>query len=180
MITALLIQSVLFFSVQTAVAEPLDRPLRPTTHPADPALSEGALENFQRVYVDPNEIIDQLVPATKTDGTGHLYIRNEYNGWVDVTVSGEKIGRIQPFTTAALHNVANGTYTVEISVERVQYVDTEQITTVAEALVLAPGNPSAAASSDPNFKKPGLQDNRVYNTGKLVGFSLPAPVSLAE
>ncbi len=159
--------------LNTAMAEPLDRPLRPTTHPADPALSEGALENFQRVYVDPNEVIKSLKPSTEGEGQGHLYIRNEYNGWVDVTVSGTKIGRIQPFTTAALHDVAAGQYTVEIAVERVQYVDTEKIDTVAERLVLSPGNPSASVAADPNYTKPGLQDNRVYPTGKLVGFSLP-------
>ena len=93
--------------LSAAQAEPLDRPLRPTTHPADPALSEGDLENFQRIFVDPATIIDSLKPSTAGEGTGHLYIRNEYNGWVDVTVSGTKIGRIQPFTTAALHGVRN-------------------------------------------------------------------------
>lgn len=154
--------------------EPLERPLRPTTHPADPALTSGALENFQRIYVDPNEVIDSLKPMKKAEGTGHLYIRNEYNGWVDVTVAGTKIGRIQPFTTAALHGVAAGTYNVNIAVERVQYVDNEKIATVAEQLVLTPGNPSAAVAADPNYKKPGLQDNRIYPTGKLVGFSLPS------
>ena len=159
--------------LSAAQAEPLDRPLRPTTHPADPALSEGDLENFQRIYVDPATIIDSLQPSTASEGTGHLYIRNEYNGWVDVTVSGTKIGRIQPFTTAALHGVAAGTYDVEISVERVQYIDIEKIDTVAEALVLSPGNPSADVAADPNYKKPGLQGNRVYSTGKLVGFTLP-------
>jgi hypothetical protein len=158
----------------SAMAEPLDRPLRPTTHPADPALSEGALENFQRVFVDPAEVIGTLKPIEATEGTGHLYIRNEYNGWVDVTVGGTKIGRIQPFTTAALHGVAAGTYDVDISVERVQYVDNEKIATVSEQLVLSPGNPSAAVAADPNYKKPGLQDNRVYPTGKLIGFSLPS------
>ena len=158
----------------SAIAEPLDRPLRPTTHPADPALSEGALENFQRVFVDPAEVIDTLKPIEATEGTGHLYIRNEYNGWVDVTVGGTKIGRIQPFTTAALHGVAAGTYDVDISVERVQYVDNEKIATVSEQLVLSPGNPSAAVAADPNYKKPGLQDSRVYPTGKLIGFSLPS------
>ena len=163
--------------LSTAQAEPLDRPLRPTTHPADPALSEGALENFQRIFVDPATVVDTLKPSTAGEGKGHLYIRNEYNGWVDVTVAGTKIGRIQPFTTAALHDVAAGTYDVEISVERVQYVDTEKIETVAEALVLSPGNPSADVAADPNYKKPGLQGNRVYPTGKLVGFSLPSASS---
>ena len=163
--------------LSAAQAEPLDRPLRPTTHPADDVLTEGALENFQRIFVDPATVIDTLKPSTAAEGTGHLYIRNEYNGWVDVTVAGTKIGRVQPFTTAALHGVAAGTYDVEISVERVQYVDSEKIETVAEALVLTPGNKSAAAAADPNFKKPGLQDNRVYPTGKLVGFSLPSPSS---
>ena len=159
--------------LSAAHAEPLDRPLRPTTHPADPALSEGDLENFQRVFVDPATIIDSLKPSTAGEGTGHLYIRNQYNGWVDVSVSGTKIGRIQPFTTAALHGVAAGTYDVEISVERVQYIDIETIETVAEALVLSPGNSSADVAADPHYKKPGLQGNRVYPTGKLIGFSLP-------
>lgn len=174
MMTALSLQMALLIAGSNiAQAEPLDRPLRPTTHPADPALSSGALENFQRIYVDPATIIGTLKPSTAGEGTGHLYIRNEYNGWVDVTVAGEKIGRIQPFTTAALHDVAAGTYDVEISVERVQYIDSEKISTVAEALVLTPGNPSAAVAADPNYQKPGLQDNRKYNTGKLVGFELP-------
>ena len=39
-------------------------------------------------------------------------------------------------------------------------------------LVLSPGNPSADVAADPNYEKPGLQGNRVYPTGKLVGFHL--------
>lgn len=149
------------------------RPLRPTTHPADPALSEGVIENFQRVYCDVNTITTDLQPSTAETGTGHLYIRNEYNGWVDVTVGTVSIGRLQPFTTGVIHDVKAGTYDISLSVEKVQYTAKFQATTQTEAVTLAPGNAAAVISEANEYQKPGLQDNRVYPTGKLQSYILP-------
>ena len=60
--------------------------------------------------------------------------------------------------------------------ERVQYTDTEKISTTTLSKPLTPGNMTAAIAADPDYKKPGLEDQRVYDTGKLVRWQLPLPV----
>ena len=166
----------LITTLSIAHAENENRPLRPTTHPADPALSEGNVENFQRLYCDPEQISSLLTPTSTTSEQGKqtLLIPNRYNGWVDVSVGTQKIGRLGPLTTGAIHNLPAGVYTVSISVERVQYVDTEEIQTKAEPEILTPGNAKASIASDPNYKKPGLEDNRKFQKGNLQPYALPS------
>ena len=170
-----MITSILFLStLNIAQAENESRPLRPTTHPTDVALTAGPVENFvSELYCDPNTIASEIKPTTPGEGTGHLYIRNEYNGWVDVSIGENRIGRLQPFTTGVIHDVAAGEYTVSIAVERSQYTDTVKISTISEDYDLAPGNARSVVSKDPNYKKPGLDDNRVYPTGQLQEYTLP-------
>jgi len=163
-----------------AQAENEARPLRPTTHPADLALSTGAVENFQRLYCDPETVVSKLKPSTAAEGTGHLYIRNEYTGWVDITVGEERIGRLQPLTTAVIHGVAAGTYSVSIAVERMQYTDTVLIDTISEDLIATPGNARSAVAIEKEFRKPGLEDNRVFTTGKLAPYTLATAIPSTE
>lgn len=168
---------VLFSVLGMANAENPERALRPTTHPADLALTDGAVENFQRLYCDPATVASQLKPTTAAEGTGHLYIRNNYTAWVDVSIGDIKIGRLQPLTVAVLHDLPAGSYDVAISVEKMQYVDTLSIATVTEAPIPAPGNAKATIALEPDYLKPGLEDNRVYPTGKLVKYQLPTAVA---
>lgn len=165
----------LFAVLGVAQAENEDRPLRPTIFPADPALSNGPVDNFQRLYCDPNKIAEEVKPITSAVGTGHLYIRNEYTGWADVSIGDHKIGRLQPLTAGVLHDVPAGTYEVFISVEKMQYVDKELIETIPEAVIVTPGNTKGVIATEKDFRKPGLDDNRVFPTGKLVGYQLLAP-----
>ena len=165
----------LLTTLNIAQADNENRPLRPTTHPADPALSEGTVENFQRLYCDPEQIASILKPSSPANEQDKqtLLIPNRYNGWVDVSVGDNKIGRLGPLTTGAIHNLPAGTYTVSISVERVQYTDIEEINTKSEQEILTPGNAKASIASDPNYKKPGLEDNRVFQSGNLQPYALP-------
>ena len=98
------------------------RPLRPTTHPMDPALEAGPVENFQDLSVNPETIAASLKPATaKGDGKENLVLANRTTGWVDVWINKQKIGRIGPLTTARIKNVAAGTYHVTYDVEHTQF-----------------------------------------------------------
>ena len=158
-----------------AHAENEARPLRPNIFPADPALSNGSVDNFQRLYCDPNTITSELKPVTATEGKGHLYIRNEYTAWADISVGEQKIGRLQPLTAGVIHDLPAGTYEVFISVEKMQYVDKEMITTLAESLIVTPGNTKGVIATEKTFLKPGLEDNRIFSTGKLASYQLITP-----
>ncbi len=165
----------LFAVLGIAQAENEDRPLRPTIFPADPALSNGPVDNFQRLYCDPNKVASEVKPVEAAEGTGHLYIRNEYTGWADVSVGEHKIGRLQPLTAGVLHDVPAGTYEVFISVEKMQYVDKEMIETLSESVIVTPGNTKGVIATEKEFLKPGLEDNRVFSTGKLTTYQLITP-----
>ena len=57
------------------------RPLRPTTHPGDPNLTVGSLENFRRLYLDNDAILKMFGAKTQiktslpiiNKTTGHIY-----------------------------------------------------------------------------------------------------------
>ena len=170
----------LFAVLGVAHAENENRPLRPTIFPADPALSNGTVDNFQRLYCDPNTIASELKPVTATAGKGHLYIRNEYTAWADISVGEHNIGRLQPLTAGVIHDIPAGTYKVLISVEKMQYVDTNMIETLAEAVIVTPGNTKGVIATEATFLKPGLEDNRIFTTGKLASYQLIAPAPKAE
>jgi hypothetical protein len=166
--------SLCFAIGSTALAEGENRPLRPTTHPADPALSEGLTENFQRLYVSPENISKQLKPQ-KSDGSGleTLPILNRTTGWVDVEVNGTKLGRIGPLTTALIHNVEAGEYLVSLMVENTQYTYTESFNTLILDVPVTPGNRTASIAGDEGYYKPGFDDIPERNGGKLVPYLFP-------
>ena len=169
---------ILLASLGVAQAENEDRPLRPTTHPADPALSEGAVENFQRLYCEPDKIASQIkaISTNEKEGTESLLIANRYNGWVDVSIGEHRIGRLGPFTTGVINDVPTGIYEVALAVERVQYTDIEKIETTTLSKPLSPGNVNASIAAETDYKKPGLEDTRVYETGKMISYQLPLPI----
>jgi hypothetical protein len=164
---------ILLASLSIANAENENRPLRPTTHPADPALSQGVVDNFQRLYCDPDQITSQITPKVAGEGTESLVIPNQFTGWVDVSVGENRIGRLGPLTTGVINNVPAGEYDISLSVERMQYVANKTIKTQKLDQALSPGNVEASISSEPDYKKPGLEDNRKYKTGLLVPYQLP-------
>jgi hypothetical protein len=163
----------LLASLSIANAENENRPLRPTTHPADPALSQGAVDNFQRLYCDPDQIASQIKPTVAAEGTESLVLPNQFNGWVDVSVGENRIGRLGPLTTGVINNVPAGEYAVSFSVERMQYVAKKSISTQILDTPLSPGNVEASIASEADYKKPGLEDNRKYETGKLTPYQMP-------
>ena len=156
-------------------ASPKDRPLRPITHPGDPALSDSPVENFQKLYCEPSSIAAALSPTTSIeDSSNVLLIPNRYNGWVDVSVAGERIGRLGPLTTGALHNLKAGIYTVELQVENMQYVATEYLKTTSLNQPLSPGNKAAGIAGEEGYQKPGLGIHATKrNSGSLIRYILP-------
>ena len=150
------------------------RPLRPTTHPMDPALSEGDIENFQDLYVNPSTIAATLRPArAKGEGKENLPIANRTTGWVDVWINSQKIGRIGPLTTARINNVAAGDYHVTFDVENTQFQYSEVTPTLVDSTALAPGNVRANVANKAGYKKPGFDTAGKSASGKLKGYELP-------
>ncbi len=78
--------------------------MRPLTYPANPDLTEGKIENFFSLYIDPDAAAATLKPKTPVRGnnTETLPIVNIAMAWQEVTVDGTKIGIIGPLTTGAI------------------------------------------------------------------------------
>ena len=165
----------LFIGSSISLADQPERPLRPTTHPGDPALSEGNLVNFQRLYVDPDTIAGQLIPSQPKKGVKgeSLAVINKTTGWTDLTVSGVKIGRIPPLTTGVIHGVKSGTYTVEQTVENTQYTMTEMVKTSKVEGVITPGNAKAAIAATPEYIKPVFDTKSPPEGGKMAPYTFP-------
>ena len=166
----------LFIGSSFSLAEQPERPLRPTTHPGDPALSEGNLVNFQRLYVDPDTIAGQLIPnqPKKSAKGDSLAVINKTTGWTDLTVSGVKIGRIPPLTTAVIHGVKSGTYAVEQTVENTQYTMNEMVKTTTVEGIITPGNAKAAIAATPEYKKPIFDTQAPPEGGKMAPYTFPS------
>ncbi len=160
------------------------RPLRPTTHPMDTALSEGLLENFPEkyVYVNPEKIVKQLKPhSDAAEGKGTLAIANRTIGWTDIWIGDHKIARLGPLTTGLIHNVKAGTYRVLQTVEHTQYTYAELIKTSSYEKPFAPGNKKADAANKKDYIKPGFDDRSAPVSGKLVPYLMPtAPAPVEE
>ena len=62
-------------------ASPKDRPLRPTTHPGDPALSDSPVENFQKLYCEPSSIAAVLSPATAIEDSSNVLRKSTLQQW---------------------------------------------------------------------------------------------------
>lgn len=169
-----LLSTILYMTTST-FAEMPERPLRPTTHPGDPALSEGSVVNFQRLYIDPETIGNQLVPQKKRKSQQResLAIINRTTAWIDVTVSGNKIGRIGPLTTGIIHDLMPGEYAVDHVVEHTQFSYRRIIETTTIEGIITPGNKDAAIAATPDYVKPGFDTLPAPKGGQLTTYSFP-------
>lgn len=153
----------------------VNRPLRPTTHPKDPALSTGNLENFQRLFINERNLKIAPNKGTEKPNKMSLPIVNRTTAWVDISISGQKIGRIGPLTTGVIHNVAGGEYDVTYTVEHMQYAFVERVDTQKFSAAVTPGNLSADIANADGYKKPHFDDKAATKGGKLTPYLLPAP-----
>jgi len=177
-----LLSTILYMTTST-FAEMPERPLRPTTHPGDPALSEGAVVNFQRLYIDPETIANQLVPQERSKAKlrESLAIINRTTAWVDITVSGNKIGRIGPLTTGVIHDLTPGKYAVDYVVEHTQFSYSRVIETTTIDDIITPGNKDAAIAATPDYIKPGFDALPAPTGGQLTTYTFPlAPAPTFE
>lgn len=82
----------------------------------NPDLTTGRMEFFREVYVEVEQIGSLIQPVqplpASASATGDLHISNQANGWVEVTISGQKIGKVGPLTTAVIHDVPSGFYEI--------------------------------------------------------------------
>jgi outer membrane protein OmpA-like peptidoglycan-associated protein len=135
-------------------------PSRPTTYVVDDHLTNGPVENFRELYVDPAALGKKLSPkkaitapgvdgapgiAAKVKPTASLPIINLSSSYADVTVNGTKIGRIGPLTNGALHSVKAGVYEVGFKLQN-GYELTKEVQTVSLDKPLVPGGEGARAS----------------------------------
>jgi hypothetical protein len=146
------------------------RPLRPTTHPGDPNLTSGELENFREIYFEKDAILKMF--GAKKGASTSLPIINKTTGWVDVEYKGKKIARLQPLTTAVVHGVPEGEYEVIIHVENMQYSYKETFTSVTINEAMTPGSMDAIRAETPEYKKPGFDDLPAKEGGHLQSFSI--------
>ena len=157
------------------------RPLRPTTHPGDPNLSSGTIENFRKLFLEKNDIIALLEPVSAQRGDSStpqgttLPIVNRTTAWVDIEIGGKKIGRIGPLTTGLIHDVESGLYDVTFHVEHVQYSYTERIKTISVNTSVTPGNMAAQIAASPDYLKPGFDDLAQPKGGSLQIYQLQTP-----
>jgi hypothetical protein len=150
--------------------------MRPLTYPANPDLTEGKIENFFSLYIDPDAAAATLKPKTPVRGnnTETLPIVNIAMAWQEVTVDGTKIGIIGPLTTGAIHGVAAGEYVVKMT-SSTGYTATSRVSTTNELPDnLIPGNAASSAALEDGYLKPGF-DNEPQRVERVVGYTLPAP-----
>jgi len=126
--------------------------LRPDTFVVDTRLSQGAVENMTRLYVDADAFVAALKPsapapvATGTGAralTGHLHLVNRHMDEAVVKVNGTSVGHVHALTEAAVRGAPIGCYDVSWEY-RDDYVATEQVCTVDELRTASPGGPAAA------------------------------------
>lgn len=148
---------VLLVSLAPALAAPkhdtmdASLPSRPTTYVVDDHLTEGAVENFRELYVDPAALGKQLEPTSPLKGLAKakagtsLPIINLSSSYADVTINGTSVGRIGPLTNGAIHDVKSGVYEVGFKLQN-GYVLTKKVETVSLDKPLVPGGEGARAS----------------------------------
>ena len=126
-------------------------PSRPTTYVVDDRLTEGTVENFRDLYVDPSALGKSLEPTRALKGkpgegeSASLPIINLSSSYADVTINGKSVGRIGPLTNGAIHDVKSGVYEVGFKIQN-GYVLTKQVETVSLDKPLVPGGEGARAS----------------------------------
>ncbi len=137
-------------------------PSRPTTYVVDDLLTNGAIENFRELYVDPVGLSKQLAPSSmpKTvtvEGapgvgpslkpTGSLPVVNLASSYAEVEVNGTKVGVIGPLTNGAIHGVKTGEYSVKFTLQN-GYSVTKVVMTQTLDKPIVPGGEGARASLD--------------------------------
>ena len=146
--TTLLLLTILQAQAQSQADATL--PTRPTTFMVDDRLSEGVVENFREIYLNPEGVGEQLSPASKADqsaATAVLPIMNDTSSWAEVVVGDVKVGVIGPLTNGAIRNVQPGTYEVKMTI-MTGYSFSRKIQTVGELPLLSPGGESARPALD--------------------------------
>lgn len=80
----------------------------------NPDLTTGTLEFFREIYVSPDSFPTQVDPIESTgEGFGTLEIENKTTASQLVHVNGVKVGVVGPLTTAKIHRMKQGVYTVK-------------------------------------------------------------------
>ena len=153
----------------------VERPLRPTTHPKDRALSSDGIENFQRIYINERNLSIRPVPGTEEENKESLPIVNRTTAWVDISISNQKIGRIGPLTTGVIHGVQVGEYDITYTVEHMQYAFVERVKTHRFNHAVTPGNINAGIANAEGYQKPFFDTKAAPESGKLVSYVLPKP-----
>ncbi len=180
MLTALLLMATepALAETPTAANSPEQgRAMRPLTYPANPDLTEGKIENFFNLYIDPDAAAATLKPKTPTpEGeTESLPIVNITMAWQEVTVDGTKIGVIGPLTTGAIHGVSAGEYVVK-QTSSTGYTATSRVMTISDMPeIIIPGNAAASAAFEEGYRKPGFDETTAQRTESVVGYTLPVP-----
>jgi hypothetical protein len=147
---------------QPAMAADASMPSRPTIYPVDDLLSNGSVENFREVYVDPKAVVTSLSPvkAPSIPGanvapavgpsvppTGVLPVINEMSSWAEIAVNDTKIGVIGPLTNGAIHGLRSGVYNVSFTIMN-GYTETLEVQTVLATGVILPGGESGRERAD--------------------------------
>lgn|GEM_PF-3099822 len=137
--------------------------MRPDTYEVDAKMSAGRLENFFKVFVDPDGFADGLVPTAPPDlprppagqpatgpsfpPKGQLVLINDRVGEATYTIGGTEVGVIKSLTEAVVHDVRTGCYDVTRAYMD-DHVQTDRVCTVATVRTPFPGGPSAAVWLD--------------------------------
>ena len=151
--------------------------MRPLTNPANPDLSEGKIENFFTLYIDPDAAAATLKPKTpgRNNTTETLPIVNITMAWQEITVDGTKIGVMGPLTTGAIHGVRAGEYVVKMT-SSTGYTETARVQTTNDmAEIIVPGNASASVAFEEGYRKPGFDRAEPETVDTIVGYTLPTP-----
>ncbi|GEM_PF-3343837 len=125
----------------------------------NPALTTGHAAGFRQLFVDPAQF-GALVSPTEALGDATddaLHIQNRTNAWVELSVSGVRIGIVGPLTTVVLNGVTPGAYSTTqlgptgMSLTRTFTSDRYEALKSAEAERLAAEQAAqeAAAAQDP-------------------------------
>jgi len=147
------IQALTFFFAMGAASPELADPAlpsRPLTYPMNTQLTEGAIENFRSLYVDPAGVAKLLQPIGKPKGISgkaeaDLPVPNFTMSWAEISINGNKIGVMGPLTHGVIHGVRPGSYEVSYALPN-GFVSKKRIDTrdIAQGS-LFPGNTAAKA-----------------------------------
>ena len=143
-----IVATLLGLPVHAAVDQDPTLPLRPTTFPVNDGITDGAIENFRELYLDPATSIATAFSKKKQaneDTLTDLPIDNRSTVWTEVEVNGVRVGLLDPLTVAVIHGVPPGDYTVSFT-HRHGYKETRTISTRLVEGTIIPGGKSATIS----------------------------------